>query len=243
MASRIIVCLLVCILSFSARAEDIRQLEYEGFTVWLDCSKRAAVMFHYVASKDGGKLDRKGSFALDPDPELRNCQQFSTDTYQSALTVSGVSYDLGHQVPANHLDHSATAIAQSNYMTNILPQTLSMNRGAWRATEDIIECLRDVTDLEIWGGPIWGSDRSNDYFVKSHGVKTPDHFWKVVIRRDTGAAIGWIIPNASAGYKTLDTWIRTISQLENASGLEFDVKNKKTKPKKSWAKPKGCSIE
>jgi endonuclease G len=243
MTIRFIVCLSICLFSLSARAADIRQLEYDGFTVWLDCSKHAAVLFHYVASKDTGKLNRKSSFSFDPDSDLNGCQQFSTDSYQSVVSDSGVSYDLGHQVPANHLDHSAKAIAQSNYMTNILPQTLSMNRGAWRATEDIIECLRDETDLEVWGGPLRGSDRSNDYFVKSHGLKTPDHFWKVVIRQDTGAAIGWIIPNAIAGYRSLDSWIRTISQIENASGMDFDVKSKRTKPLHSWPKPKGCKIE
>ena len=102
---------------------------------------------------------------------------------------------MGHQVPANHFDGSQTAISQTNFITNILPQTSSMNQGAWKRTEDIIECLRDKVILEVWGGPIWGDNPADDFFVTTHGVTTPDAFWKVVIRTDNREAIAWIIDN------------------------------------------------
>jgi endonuclease G len=220
---------------------EVRRFNYDGFSVWVDCQKRGAVLFHYFATQDRGSLSRISAFSIDPD--AGGCQQTSTDTYQSVLGNNGLFYDLGHQVPANHLDGSAVAIRQSNYMTNILPQTASMNRGAWRQTEDIIECVRDVVSLEVWGGPIWGSKRDNDFFVKSHGVRTPDDFWKVVIRTDNRRAIGWIIPNDEAPPNSLNKWIRSIDDIERATGLTFNARNKSERPQKSWAKPKGCSTK
>lgn len=63
-------------------------------------------------------------------------------------------------------------------MTNILPQVAQMNRGAWLLTEEIVE-FRDIDELLVIGGVIWGNNPADDYFILSHGVKTPDAFWKV----------------------------------------------------------------
>jgi endonuclease G len=57
---------------------------------------------------------------------------------------------------------------------------------------------------------IWGNNPADDYFVQSHGVKTPDAFWKVIIR---GAGydervIAWIVPNSQeATRKHLDQYL------------------------------------
>jgi endonuclease G, mitochondrial len=72
------------------------QLNYEGFTVWLDCEKRGAIKFQYNAQHDTGNEPRAKSFKLDPNVPAK-CQQTSTKSY-------GQGYDHGHQVPANHLD-------------------------------------------------------------------------------------------------------------------------------------------
>ena len=127
---------------------NLLQLNYEGFTVWLDCEKRGAIKFQYNAQHDTGNEARASDFKLDSNVP-KECQQTTARAY-------GNNYDRGHQVPANHLDYSPEAIRQSNYMTNILPQTSQMNRGAWLLTEEIIECYRDIDELLVIGGVIWG---------------------------------------------------------------------------------------
>jgi endonuclease G len=96
-----------------APSGKLLQLNYEGFTVWLDCGKRSAMKFQYNAQHDTGNEARAKSFKLDPNVP-KECQQTSTKSY-------GQDYVRGHQVPANHLDYSPEAIQQSNYITNILP--------------------------------------------------------------------------------------------------------------------------
>jgi endonuclease G len=182
----------------SVRSDQLLQLNYEGFTVWLDCSRRGAVRFQYTLTRDQGNHRRHDRFFLDPDVPGR-CQQSSTGSYQKH---SDERFDRGHLVPANHLDNSADAIRQSNFMTNILPQASNMNRGAWLRTEEIAECYRDIEPITVIGGAIWGNHPRTD-FVASHGVATPDAFWKVLIRKDR--VIAWVIPNtAEATRKHLD---------------------------------------
>lgn len=149
-------------------------------------------------------------------------------------------------MPANHLDYSKVAIKQSNYMINILPQASNMNRGAWLLTEEIIECYRDIEDLLVIGGSIWGNNKKNDYFVGTHGVRTPKAFWKVVIRggvNDT-RVIAWIVPNtAEAKRKKLDDYLVSVNDIEKITGEKIPVPDyaKHDTLSHSWMIPKGCN--
>jgi endonuclease G len=213
------------------------KLDYEGFTVWLDCARRGPTKFRYNAQHDGGSEARAASFKLDPNVP-KKCQQTSAAAY-------GNGYDRGHQVPANHLDASPVAIRQSNYMTNILPQAAQMNRGAWLLTEEIVECYRDIDELLVIGGVIWGNNPADDFFLQSHGVATPDAFWKVVIR-GTGQderAIAWIVPNSAQATKNnLDRYLVTVGEIERLTGEKIPVADyaKHEKPAASWMIPAGC---
>lgn len=244
--------LLLLVLSSCAQLQDIQQtndflqpqtashgiqLDYEGFTVWLDCAQHGAVKFSYIATHDIGHLKRISRFFLDPNVPLE-CQQTSYKGY-------GHDYDRGHLVPANHMDHSKTAIRQSNFMTNILPQAAAMNRGAWLLTEEIIECYRDIEELRVIGGVIWGHNSNDDYFVASHGIKTPDAFWKVIIRGQgqKQTAIAWVVPNSQQATKqNLDRYLVTIADLERMTGEKIPIAEeaKHDKPKRSWDIPSGC---
>ena len=204
----------------------------------MDCEKRGASKFQYVAQRDNGSFKREDNFFFDPNVPAE-CQQKSTKAY-------GMKYDRGHQVPANHLDASEAAIKATNTMTNILPQAANMNRGAWLQTEEIIECYRDIDELLVMGGVIWGNNPTDDYFVVSHGVKTPDAFWKVIIR-GTGQdeqVIAWIVPNTQdATRKHLDQYLVNVDELERMTGEKIPVADyaKHEKPSQSWMIPVGCN--
>lgn len=218
---------------------DTLRLDYEGFSIWLDCQRRGATKFRYNAQRDQGELKRQTRFDLDPDVPA-HCQQTASATYRHAFE----RYDRGHLVPANHLDHSTSAITQSNYMTNILPQAANMNRGAWYHTEKIIECYRDIDELLVLGGVIWGSNADDDYFTVTHGVATPDAFWKLIIRGED-CVIAWIIPNTSeATYSRLDRYLVSVQSLEMRTGetfIEVPEFVKEDKPETSWIIPIGCN--
>ncbi len=226
------------LLSRPVKAGKIMKLNYEGFTIWLDCNRHGAIKFQYNAQRDSGSAPRNDRFFLDPKVP-KECQQKTAKAY-------GHNYDRGHQVPANHLDYSAAAIKASNTMTNILPQAANMNRGAWLLTEEIIECYRDIDELLVIGGVIWGKNPADDYFVQSHGVTTPDAFWKVVVRGigQDEQAIAWIVPNTQeATKKNLDDYLVSVETIERLTGEKLPVADyaKQDKLTQSWMIPKGCN--
>jgi endonuclease G len=66
-----------------------------------------------------------------------------------------------------------------------------------------------------------GNNPADDYFVASHGVKTPDAYWKVVVR-GTGQderAIAWVVPNIQeATRKRLDDYLVSVAEIERVTG-------------------------
>lgn len=219
----------------------VLRLDYEGFTVWLDCDRHGATKFRYNVQHDTGSFPRYDQFYLDPSVP-KECQQKTAASYSTKGIQGAPRYDRGHQVPANHLDFSEVAIRQTNSMTNILPQTATLNRGAWLESEKLIECYRDIDELLVIGGVIWGNNPKDDYFIKSHGVATPDAFWKVVIRGN-GDAIAWIMPNTNeATAKNVDRYLVSIAELEQVVGETIPVEPyiKTKKLKHGWIMPIGC---
>ena len=219
--------------------DELLRIKYSGFDIWLNCDKRGPEHFSYVLTKDTANYPRRDDFDLDKKVPSR-CQQKSGDTYRKY----GQMWHRGHQVPANHLDNDRRGIYESNYMTNILPQTGTMNTGAWYQTEYISECYRDITDITVYGGAIWGDDTSNDHFVRSHGVITPDAFYKIIVRQDNGDAIAWIVPNDFTAKKSkIDNYLTSIDNIHRLTNFRFDVADevKSRTLKKSWVIPKGCN--
>jgi endonuclease G len=92
----------------------------------------------------------------------------------------------------------------------------------------------------------WDNNPADDYFVQSHGVKTPDAYWKVVVR-GTGQnekVIEWIVPNTSeATRKNLDKYLVTVDEIEKVTSEKIPVADyaKHDKPSQSWLIPKGCN--
>ncbi|MBT4486898.1 MAG: DNA/RNA non-specific endonuclease [Rhodospirillaceae bacterium] len=191
--------------------------QYKSFTVWLDCKENGAVLFRYDLDQDTGSVSRSGSFKVDTTVPA-SCQPSSGRSYRTAtVDPSTGTWDRGHLVPANHMDHSEVAMKETFFVTNILPQQSTFNQaqGAWSRTEVISECYRDVSKLTVWGGVVWGSDASNDFFVDTHELRTPDFWWKVIFRHDTKAYVAWLFPNhKSATSSNADNYLISLNDLK-----------------------------
>ena len=144
------------------------------------------------------------------------------------------------------MDYDATYIRRANYMTNIVPQVSSFNQGIWVKAENVAECYRDIAPVDVYGGVVYG-DAANDYFLASHGIPTPEFFWKTIITRDpntgTAKAISWIIPN-EANLGSLDNYLVTIADLEELLGASYVAINapaslKNMLPATTWPQPAG----
>lgn len=211
------------IVSATSHAEIIKR-EYSAYSVWIDCETRSPVMVSTSAGVDLGNIERRDAFDYDPGLEAR-CQQTSRRPYSGKFEEG--SYHRGHLVNANLFDGNRKLMDETFYMTNIVPQNSVSNFGAWKQTEVIQECWRGDEDagkankIIMLAGPLY-SDPSNDHFLKSHGVRTPEYMWKLLITDQQFVA--WIIPNGrTAKNKFLDSFLVTINQLEQRIGFKLGL--------------------
>ena len=227
-------------------AAELVQVDYPGFTLWLDCTQRGVVVAHYEIGKDTDNIDTNHGFQIDE--RYQDCQQTSNETYKRPKNAKD-KYDLGHIVPANHLDNNADAYRASYWMTNVVPQHRKLNQhGAWRKTENLIECWREEALLEVWIGVLWGDNDADDYFVKSHGVATPDEFVKLVYRSGTteqGQAIAWRLPNRFIAYDELMENVVSPKIVETAIGRSLNLPGVDKTEKANladWTVSKNCDL-
>lgn len=242
---RIALLLSLCCVPFTSAFAATVTLSKGGYNLTYDCDNHTAVRYEYVLTTDTGSAARPSSFYLDPDLPSGCGGQTITSSYASV--VSG--WDRGHLVTSNHMDYNATYIKRANYMSNIVPQVASFNQGIWVAAENVAECYRDLATVYVYGGVVY-NDTSNDYFLSSHGIRTPDYFWKTIVTTDTATgqtkAISWYIPN-QAGLGSLNSYIKSISELESligtsAVGISVPASVKAQKPTSTWATPSGCDL-
>jgi endonuclease G, mitochondrial len=182
-------------------------LEYGRFTLEFECLARTATRFHYfLSTPESGFVKRPRSFYYDPWLR-RKCQQLSLKPYDKVRA----NYTRGHLVTSGDFKDDEMARRQTHFMTNIVPQTKQLNEGPWAETENIASCLRP--NVEVMGGVIF-NDESNDYFTLSHGVKTPDQFWKVVIDREKNHVLAWMFLN-NEEMGDVDEYLVSVAQIDS----------------------------
>lgn len=236
--------LFICAVGGTAQAEIV-VLDKGGYLLDYDCDNATAVRYEYTLNADNGSAARPSSFSLDTDLPSGCRGQTSTKSYSSVQS----GYDRGHLVTSNHMDYSASYIQTANQMSNIVPQVSGFNQGIWVQAENVAECYRDIAPVTVYGGVVFG-DSGNDYFLSSHGIATPEYFWKTIVTHDPDSgeqkAISWMIPNTS-GLGTLDDYLVSISDLEDLLGagavsIDVPASVKNQLPGTSWALPDGCDL-
>jgi endonuclease G len=231
-------------------SDGLVTIDHGGFKLLYDCDRRSALRYEYELQADRGSVARPEDFKLDPELPKGCGQQFNAKSYASVKK----GWDRGHLVTSNHMDYNATYIERANYMTNIAPQASQFNQGIWIEAENVAECYRDLAPVKVYGGVVYGTDRAatqNDYFVESHGIRTPEYFWKAVVTTKRGSdelkVIAWLIPNRDA-LGPLDKYMISITDLEKRVGaslvkIELPAALKNETPTRAWVLPQTCSLK
>ncbi|KAF0693031.1 Aste57867_15954 [Aphanomyces stellatus] len=216
-------------------------VHHDGYSLLFNCAERTAERWNYTLTTDKKAAARPPDFYFDPDVSS-DCQQLTTKTY-----TAQAGFDRGHLVASAHMTDSTDQRHQSHYITNVVPQVSSFNRGIWERGESIEACYRNLNRIYTWGGIVY-TDPSNDYFVESHGIKTPDFWWKVILTKDdqTGAdkIISWYIPNTD-NLGPLDDYIVSVREIEarvndNLGPIPVPDSLKDVKAAASWPLPADC---
>lgn len=179
------------------------------------------VAWHTDAS-NLGDLDR-GKFA--PDPDLPPDSQIRPADYK------GSGYDRGHVCPSGDRTASRDDNNATFYMSNMLPQTGSLNRHVWADLENYLrDQIRNGNEIyEIAGGA--GSIER----IGRGKINVPQICWKIAVILPAGnndlrrinaqtrvVAVG--MPNAEDKRLETGDWrsySTTVSKLQSATKLDF----------------------
>lgn len=230
-------------------------LKYEHYLLQYNCDKGGYNYFIYNTVPDR-EVDLPRYSTFHTDYNVINKCKYSEDRVKKAKNTSSYKspknkpkYDRGHGVHQNIWDHDKQLMKETNYMSNIVPHQKTQNRnGLWRYSEKLTECYRDISNVFVIGGNIWGDNESNDYFWESHGVVTPDFLFKIIkIESSNNTEVfSWLIPNNPlARSSNANDFAVSISEIERLGGYDFGeyFNDKENINYNIPTLPKNCSLK
>ena len=156
--------------------------------------------------------DRPSRFKVD----TRTAAQVSHDDY----THSG--YDRGHMAPNAAIDYCYGQDGQLEtfYMSNVCPQTPTLNRGIWKKLEDTVRDWANAFE-EVWvfTGPVF----DDEVETLASGVEIPDFFYKIIVDEVNGSprVISFIIPQEVPSGMELNSYLTSVDAVEEMTGFDF----------------------
>lgn len=157
----------------------------------------------------------------------------SQGTFTTDMNISGCAsiydyrnsgYDRGHMAPAADMKWNVQAMRDCFLLTNIAPQTTSLNTGAWNKLEQACRNIASVDSLGM-AVVICGPVMTQGYMDKigDSQVVVPPAFFKVVLyRRKDGAlaSIGFIMNNGTV-EGGIQKCAMTVDEIEAVTGHDF----------------------
>jgi len=145
-----------------------------------------------VSPSSLGHSGRVGQFAVDPD--LENYLSTYSEHAVGPTDYRGTCYDRGHQIPSGDRTSSPQANNEVFLMSNMIPQTAFLNKGAW---ENLESHIRDRVSSEslnayVIAGPIF--DQDFGAIGPNHDIVVPSKNFKIVIFLDPDQTISDITP-------------------------------------------------
>tara|TARA_B100000575_G_C23132060_1_gene656858 strand:+ start:1266 stop:2420 length:1155 start_codon:yes stop_codon:yes gene_type:complete len=181
-----------------------------SYFVDFDDASRIAHWVHYElrASESNGRISRTDDFRWDPRPE--------SSAYAESYRGSG--YDRGHLKPAGDSKTSHSEMSKSFMMTNMIPQTPSLNRGIWRVLE------QDIRNWSVKYGVVHvstGPSLSTKTRI-GQGVRVPAACWKAVLRTSPDTStIAFMMPNSEKVQGSIGDYVIKVDELE--SRIQIDL--------------------
>lgn len=139
------------------------------------------------------------------------------------------SWDRGHMCPSADRTLTVTDNEMTFRMSNIIPQASSNNQGLWANFENYCRDLAlDGSEICIVSGP---ADFQSATI--SNGMRIPGSVWKIAVKVPGGSGtaasrihtgcrvIALYTPNTSSGLAPWQSYITSVEQIEERTGLDF----------------------
>ncbi|XP_056119603.1 nuclease EXOG, mitochondrial-like [Rhinichthys klamathensis goyatoka] len=203
---------------------------YINHVLSYDQSRRTPrwVAEHLSGQRLLGQADRKHC-KFKPDPEIPEAFTARNEDYLRS------GWSRGHMAPAGDNKISEQAMAETFYLSNIVPQNYENNAGFWNRLE--MYC-RDLTQRfsDVWlvSGPLMlpqvredGHKSVSYQLIGKDDVAVPTHLFKIVLAQkdlspDSLALGAFVVPNSPIGFeRPLTDFQVSLTDLQRMSGLSF----------------------
>lgn len=155
-----------------------------------------------------GNAQRKDNFKADP-------KVTTVSAHPDDYKASG--FDRGHLCPAASMNIDQTAMDESFYMSNMSPQSPSLNRGRWLTLEDQVrEWVLHYDSLYVAVGPVYEKEYE---VIGENRVAVPSQYYKIIW--DGGERIiGFLFPNEKCP-EPLIYYAVPVDSIERLTGFDF----------------------
>jgi endonuclease G len=148
--------------------------------------------------------------------DKRTAARVSDDDY------TGSGYDRGHMAPNAAIDYCYGEAAQREtfYMSNVSPQTATLNRGIWETLEEKErEWANAFEEVRVFTGPIFKGSTER----LASGVEIPDEFYKIIVRGGNTSpyVLTFVIPQSVQGGGDLVAYLTSVDSVELRTRLDF----------------------
>ncbi|KAM4688798.1 nuclease EXOG, mitochondrial [Discoglossus pictus] len=233
---------------FPLSGAEVRQ--YINHSLSYDQAKKTPkwVIEHLSKEKNVGDASRKDC-KFKPDPNIPEIFSAKNEDYLKS------GWSRGHMAPAGDNKFSSEAMAETFYLSNIVPQNYENNAGFWNRLE--MYC-RDLTkrfdDIWVVSGPLAlpvledGKRRVTYQVIGKDDVAVPSHLFKVILVRrkdspDPLAMGAFVVPNVPIGFDhQLPEYQVQLEYLEKVSGLVFFPQVDRTKGWKNICEVDTCRL-
>ncbi|XP_009580636.1 PREDICTED: nuclease EXOG, mitochondrial [Fulmarus glacialis] len=169
----------------------------------------------------------------------------------------GSGWSRGHMAPAGDNKFSTRAMAETFYLSNIVPQNYENNAGFWNRMEMYCRELTErFEDVWVVSGPLTLPQTNDDgrksvtyQVIGKDDVAVPSHLYKVILARRSRTSTeplvlgAFVVPNDSIGFShQLTEFQVNIEDLEKMSGLVFFPQVDKTKDVKNICEVDTCKL-
>jgi endonuclease G len=194
-----------------------QEICHTNYAVIHRCSVKApvAVFERLTMAAMTGPAKRKNDFR--PDPQVTpNCSATLAD-----YATVGRTHDRGHMAPAGNNTQNDVIMSESFFLSNMVAQVANNNRGIWK-------------QLETWERT-WATNPNADFYIVSGGIFDPGHpvtgnglgiptrLYKIIIEKRSGNVQAYLMPNAALPVADLPRYQTTMSAVEQATGMRFNL--------------------
>ena len=156
--------------------------------------------------------------------DVKRSNNFKTDRKVLGSATPGdylhTEYDRGHLAPAADMQWSTNVMEESFLMTNMSPQTPSLNRDVWKRAETFArKCAIKEGSVFIVSGPIVTNE--TPVTIGQNNVVVPDLFYKVIYdETPPEKMVAFVFPNTKISGDIWD-YATNVVYAEEMSGLTF----------------------